>query len=442
MRRPAGVVSRAAAAPFRRWLALLALGFFLASFQAIADDQAVIKDIRTWAGPDRTRVVFDLSEVTEHSLFTLSDPQRVVIDFDSAAMDPRLAEDIDSEGVLKRIRSAPRHKTDLRVVLDLDRPVEPKSFMVKPNEKYGHRLVVDLEPKGGSPEPVKVAPRDKRQLVIAIDAGHGGEDPGAIGEHGTYEKDVTLAVAKKLADLVNKAPGMRPVLIRKGDYYVGLRERTAKARQSHADMFVSIHADSIDDPSVRGSSVYTLSQKGASTEVARLLAESENSADRIGGVSLEDKDDMVASVLVDLSRAATAESSNALASTMLDQLNTVGVVHKHRVEHAGFVVLKSLDMPSVLVELAFISNPVEERRLGSSKYQWHLARALRDGLRKYVADHMPPGMRMADARQHVVRRGETLIGIARKYSVSLSRLKDVNDIDGDQLIAGSTLRIP
>lgn len=421
---------------------LVALGL-VAAGQTAAAGQTVIKDIRTWAGPERTRVVFDLSSPTEHRLFTLSDPERVVIDFERAAMNPKLAEAVSDEGLLARVRSAPRERRDLRVVFDMRADVEPKSFLVPPNEKYGHRLVVDLEPsQERQAGPVKTAPQERRELVIAIDAGHGGEDPGAIGKRGTYEKDVVLAVARKLADLVEKEPGMRPLLIRKRDYYLGLRERTRKAREAGADIFVSVHADAIENRSVRGSSVYTLSRKGASTEVARLLAERENSADRIGGVSLDDKDDVVASVLVDLSRAATAESSNALARTILDQLNTVGVVHKHSVEHAGFVVLKSLDMPSVLVELAFISNPTEERRLRSTDYQWALARSLRDGLRDYVGEHMPPGIRLAKGREHVVRRGETLSGIAEQYSVSLSRLRDINDISGDQLIAGRTLRIP
>lgn len=424
-------------------LVTLAGLLLLAACQAAAAGQTVIKDIRTWAGPERTRVVFDLSSPTDHRLFTLSNPERVVIDFDSAAMNPKLAESVSNEGLLARMRSAPRERRDLRVVFDMRADVEPKSFLVQPNEKYGHRLVVDLEPKQARQAgPVKTAPRERRELVIAIDAGHGGEDPGAIGKRGTYEKDVVLAVARKLANLIEKEPGMRPLLIRGSDYYLGLRERTRKAREGGADIFVSIHADAIKNRTVRGSSVYTLSRKGASTEVARLLAERENSADRIGGVSLEDKDDVVASVLVDLSRAATVESSNALASTILSQLNTVGAVHKQSVEHAGFVVLKSLDMPSVLVELAFISNPTEEQRLRSSDYQWALARSLREGLRDYVGEHMPPGIQLAKGREHVVRRGETLSGIARQYSVSMSRLRDINDLNGDQLIAGSTLLIP
>jgi N-acetylmuramoyl-L-alanine amidase len=433
-----------------RWLkarrlvpALVAAAGLLVLSTAAAAGQTVIKDVRTWAGPERTRVVFDLSGPTGHSLFTLSDPQRVVIDFDAAAMNPRLVESVADTGLLVRMRSAPRDGEDLRVVVDMSAEVAPKSFLVEPNEKYGHRLVVDLEPKAGARSgPVKTAPSQRRELVVAIDAGHGGEDPGAVGMHGTVEEDVVLGVSRKLASLIEKEPGMRPLLIRDSDYYLGLRERTAKARKGGADLFVSIHADAIEDRSVRGSSVYTLSHKGASTEVARLLAERENSADRIGGVSLEGKDDVVASVLVDLSRAATIESSDALAQTVLHQLNTVGAVHKQSVEHAGFAVLKSLDMPSVLVELAFISNPVEEKRLSGSDYQWALARSLRDGLRSYAHEHMPPGFHLAEGREHVVRRGETLSGIARKYSVSLNRLRDVNDIRGDQLVAGKTLLIP
>src|SRR5690606_23177916 len=232
------------------------------------------------------------------------------------------------------------------------------------------------EEKAQPVKPVKVLPPAPGELIIAIDAGHGGEDPGAIGPRGTFEKDVVLAVAKKLAHLVEKEPGMRPLLIRDRDVYVPLRVRKETARQANADMFISLHADAVARSTVQGASVYTLSQSGASTEAARLLAERENSADLVRGISLEDKDDQVVSVLLDLSRAATAEFSISLAEKILRRLGEVGKLHKTQVEHAGFAVLKSLDMPSVLVELAFISNPAEERRLVNENYQWRLAQAI------------------------------------------------------------------
>jgi N-acetylmuramoyl-L-alanine amidase len=398
-----------------------------------------VEGIRTWAGPDHTRVVFDLSRAGEHTLFTLTNPHRVVIDLEQATLEPGLIREAEATGVVKRIRSGRREGGVLRVVLDLDRAVNPRSFVVPPNETYGHRLVVDLEKPRAANEPLKTLPVGSDDLLIAIDAGHGGEDPGAIGANGTYEKDVVLSVSRKLAELIEREPGMEPLLIRDGDYYVGLRERTAIARKARADLFVSVHADAFTDRSVRGSSVYVLSESGASSEAARLLAASENRADRIGGVSLEDKDDVVASVLVDLSRVATAEASNELAATLLDEFRAVGEVHGNRVERAGFAVLKSLDMPSVLVELAFISNPVEEQRLRDADHQWQLARALHAGIVEYADEHLrnrgAPG-------EYIVRRGDTLSGIARRHSISVDRLREVNEISGDTILVGSRLLIP
>jgi N-acetylmuramoyl-L-alanine amidase len=420
---------------------LLVLILLLSMGSAAMARQAVVEGVRTWSGPDHTRIVFDLSRPVQHRLFTLKHPNRVVVDIDAAQLKSGVVPAVDDAGVLQDIRSAPRNGNDLRVVFDLDRAVRPKSFLVKPNDTYGDRLVVDLEKPAESRSPVKTVPRSRRQLVIAVDAGHGGEDPGAIGPHGTYEKDVTLGVARKVASLIDRQPGMKAVLIRQGDYYVGLRDRTRKARKAHADIFVSIHADSIRDRSVKGSSVYILSRRGASSEMARMLAKQENSADRIGGVSLEDKDDLVASVLLDLSRAATIESSTSLAKSVLGELDGVGPVHKHRVEKAGFVVLKSLDMPSVLVELAFISNPREERKLRDDGHQWKLARAIEDGVTGYAKNHMP-GLRMASSEHYVVKRGDTLSEIARRYGVSVDRLQSINDLNGDTIVAGSRLLIP
>lgn len=405
-----------------------------------------IKGIRTWAGPDETRVVFDLSDAATHSVFTLENPGRVVIDFDDTRIDPVLAGRIEAAGLLKGLRSGVREGKNLRVVLDLAADAKAQSFLVRPSGQYGHRLVVDLKPvSSAAPAPVKsIAGSGPRPLVIAIDAGHGGDDPGAIGPRGTYEKDVVLAVAKKLAYLIDKEPGFEAQLIRSGDYYVGLRARREKARARRADMFVSIHADAVGTRRVQGASVYTLSRRGASTETARLLAERENSADLIGGVSLENKDDMVATVLLDLSRAATTESSLSLAGSILQRLDGVGKLHKTQVEQAGFAVLKSLDMPSVLVELAFISNPAEERRLKSSEYQWQLARAILAGIRDYREEHAPQSARLAAAapREHVVRSGDTLSAIASRYQVSLDTLRNANALAGDTIRVGHTLVIP
>jgi N-acetylmuramoyl-L-alanine amidase len=280
-----------------------------------------------------------------------------------------------------------------------------------------------------------------RDLVIAIDAGHGGDDTGAIGRSGTYEKDVVLSIARRLYAQVEKTPGMHPVLIRQGDYYIGLRQRIDKAREQKADLFISIHADSFRDQRVQGSSVFVLSNRGASSEMARWLAEKENASDLAGGVSLDDKDQVLAEVLLDLSQNATIEASINVAGNMLGELQRLGKTHKSTVQQAGFVVLKSPDIPSVLVETAFISNPIEERKLRDARHQEALAVAMLRGIKQYFANHPPPGTRLA-AREHVIRRGDTLGDIAQQYEVSLGTLKNFNELKSDVLYVGQTLRIP
>jgi N-acetylmuramoyl-L-alanine amidase len=412
-----------------------------------------IDNLRLWAAPDHIRLVFDTSASVEHSLFSLKTPDRLVIDIKKSKLSGKMPQVGSGNPLVSRIRSANRKGGDLRVVLDLKRPVKPKSFVLRPNRKYGNRLVVDLydakaKSIGKAARPVKVSRvvqrSAPRELVIAIDAGHGGEDPGARGKAGTREKTVVLAIARKLAALVQKEIGMRPVLIRKGDYYLGLRKRMKLARRQKADMFISIHADAFRDRRVRGSSVYTLSQRGASSEAARWLAVQENSADLIGGVKLEDKDDILASVLLDLSQSATLQASHNLASSVFRQLKKLGKTHKHKVQQAGFVVLKSPDVPSILVETAFISNPSEERKLRSSEYQQKMARAIMKGIRGYFRSNAPPGTILAERapRKHVISSGETLGRIARQYQVKVRDLRSANGLSGDQIRIGQVLRIP
>jgi len=352
--------------------------------------------------------------------------------------------------VVKGLRSGSRNKGDLRLVLDLVSPVKPKSFVLKPNDQYGHRLVIDLfnagKVKKREPKTVKAVtrPTKLRDLVIAVDAGHGGDDPGARGRKGTREKDVVLGIARKLAAKINKEPGMKAVLVRDGDYYIGLRKRIDKARKHRADLFISIHADAFRDRRVHGSSVYVLSRRGASSEMARWLAARENAADLVGGVSLDDKDDLLAEVLLDLAQTATLETSTGAASNVLSELKRLGKVHKRQVQHAGFVVLKSPDIPSMLVETAFISNPSEENRLRSRKHQQKVANAIFKGVRRYFVSNPPVGTRLAkqSPRRHVVRRGDTLSYIAQRYGVSLSSLRNRNRLKGDRLLVGNVLKIP
>ena len=421
----------------------------LALTLALPVSAARVEGVRLWAGPDQNRLVFDLDGPVDHKLFILHSPERVVLDIKNS----RLLQDLGrldlSKSFVRRVRSA-MHNGDLRVVLDMRGKVRPKSFLLKPTQQYGHRLVIDLQEPRSKPTVARrsVPPGGgkARDVVIAIDAGHGGDDPGASGRHGTREKDVVLAIAKRLERLIRAERGMRPVMIRTGDYYVSLRKRMQKAREQKADLFISIHADAFRDGRARGASVWVLSQKGASSEAGRWLAESENGADLIGGVSLDDKDELLASVLLDLSQNATIAASLDMGDLMLGELKRITRVHKPRVEQAGFVVLKSPDIPSVLVETGFISNSREERKLRDPRYQQKLAKAMLRGVKHYFASNAPPGtllaLRSAGEKQHVIRPGDTLSGIAQKYRISQKYLRTANNLTSDRLKVGQTLRIP
>lgn len=404
-----------------------------------------VNSLRTWQAPDHTRLVFDLSGPVDYKLFNLDNPSRLVVDIKNSSLKQALPVPDKNDAYLKGIRSAMRDNKDLRVVLDLQGKSTYKSFLLKPYQQYGNRLVIDLYQATPREKKIvkKLVPKADglRDLVIAIDAGHGGEDPGALGSSGTYEKEVVLAIARRLAKAIDKERGMRPVLIRDGDYYLSLRQRTVLARKHKADLFVSIHADAFDDRRVNGASVYILSRNGASDEAARWLAEKENSADLIGGVSLDDKDNMLASVLLDLSQNATIESSYNVAQQVLKALKPLGKLHKREVQQAGFAVLKAPDMPSLLIESAFISNPREERNLRSTSHQRAMSAAILKGVRAYFRDHSPPGTLYA-ARRHVITRGDTLSDIAHQYRVSLASLRNANKLRGDGVRVGQVLHIP
>lgn len=413
--------------------------------------QTSVDGMRFWAAPDHTRLVFDTSGPVEHTIFTLQNPDRLVIDITDSRLNSAIADLPSDDPYIQSIRSGVQQQTTLRVVLDLKQRVKAKSFVLQPNRQYGNRLVVDLFNAAGSEErresiTVEQIESDARDVVIAIDAGHGGEDPGAIGRYGTREKDVVLAVARDLAALLEKEPGIRPVLIRKGDYYLGLRRRIELAREAKADLFISIHADAFRDRRVKGSSVYTLSPRGASSEAARWLAERENSSDLVGGVELKDKDDVLASVLLDLSQTATLQASHEAADRVLRRLGDVSRTHKSNVQRAGFVVLKAPDVPSLLVETAFISNPEEEGNLKDPAHQQRIAHSIMEGIRDYFHANPPPGTWLArnhaPPRRHVINRGDTLTMIARQYQVSVRSLRDANDLTGDQLRVGQVLEIP
>ncbi len=407
-----------------------------------------VKNVRMWSAPDNTRLVFDLSAPVEHTVFFLKAPDRVVIDLKSSRFSGRLPH-FDYAGThIRAIRFARRNQGELRFVIDLKNAVQPKSFILKPQGDYGHRLVIDLYQ--GKKQTIRktrksyALQRDgSRNVIIAIDAGHGGDDPGALGRHGTREKDVVLAIARRLEKLIRKEPGMTPVMIRKGDYYVGLKQRVRIARKKRADLFVSIHADAFRNGKAHGSSVFVLSERGASSEVARFLARSENRSDLIGGISLDDKDDLLKMVLVDMVKNSTIEDSHDVASRVLRNLKTVNHLHKSQVERAGFRVLKAPDVPSILVETAFISNPAEARKLRSSRHQQALAKAILKGVRSYFHANPPPGTLLAQKpKKHIIARGETLSGIAARYRISIALLKRSNGLHSNTLQVGKVLRIP
>jgi N-acetylmuramoyl-L-alanine amidase len=400
-----------------RW-SLLCVALLATAAQAVE-----IRNTRIWSGPDNTRVVFDLSGIASNRLASSKSPNRVTLDIPNAHLKHGRASVMAGRGPVTRVRFSALNKKTLRVVIELSQPVLAKSFLAAPDRRNGYRLVLELataadvvraaatakpklaarapapanalKPDESTPIKIEHAPAAARDLVIAVDAGHGGEDPGATGMNGTREKTVVLAIARELERQIDAEPGMHAVLTRDGDYFVELRDRMRRARQRQADLFVSVHADSIADRSVSGSSVYILSQRGASDEAARWLAERENAADLVGGVKLENKDNVLASVLLDVSQNAALNASHTAAGNVLRQLDQVGDVRKRQVQQARFLVLKSPDIPSMLVETAYISNPVEERRLREHDSQARIAAAIQHGVKDYFYANPPSGTRVA-----------------------------------------------
>jgi N-acetylmuramoyl-L-alanine amidase len=385
-----------------------------------------IRDVRMSTGAEGTRVVLELSKPAPHTLFTLENPDRVVVDIPNATLAVAESSIPGAQGVVKQLRFGPPSNGKLRIVIDLANATVPHDYTVNPSDSYGDRLVIDLpfkaskteavaraEPEPKSPEPkslelksleprvvksARVLDGQSRDVIVVIDAGHGGEDTGAIGRSGTYEKSVTLAIARRLKDLIDEEPGMRAILTRDTDVFIPLRERVARARRQQADMFVSIHADAYRDRTMTGSSVYVLSSRRASGEAARWLADRENAADLRGGVTLDDKDGVLASVLLDLSQGASMSASSDAADKVLHELDRVGNVHHASVQAASFAVLTSPDIPSMLVETAFISNPGEESKLSNPRHQQMLAEAIKGGVRSYFYEYPPPGTRIAAIR--------------------------------------------
>lgn len=451
------------------------------------------------------RLVFNLNAVPHYRYFMLNNPSRLVVDFIDTALARGMDQPPANHALAVGVRSAVRNKTNLRVVVELNAEAEPKVAAI--NKGKGLQLQFDLKATS-SPKAVKVAKKSNtkkannkpavkspvqakkvaqkssskaskangRDIIIAIDAGHGGKDKGAQGGNGTYEKDVVLAIAKRLQSAVNRQAGMKAVMVRDGDYFVKLNKRVNIAREAKADLFVSIHADAFEDASAHGASVYTLANKGASSQLAQYLADSENAADGSAGVG----DETLASVLMDLSQNASKEASQHIGNKVLKSVDTVSHLHRKSVQKAGFVVLKS-PVPSILVETAFISNPQEEKRLKTRSYQDQMAKAVFNGIVAHFKQYAPANTKFAQLQKsgkmatkvassnksskqklakanvdtadkvvsnhsaqtkHVISSGETLSGIAQQYGVSMREIRNVNGMDDGNLKAGQVLQIP
>lgn len=449
-----------------KWLVSSLLLFITSAY-------ADVKDVRIWPEPGgKTRLVLDLTKPVEHKAFSLESPHRIVVDVQNSQILKNLSEVLLDGSPIKTIRSGRQNASDSRFVLELHSGMDFSTFALAPNELYGHRLVIDLLPRANAPQviltgtntstalppvvlsaptPVKKAEQysnTKRDVIIAIDAGHGGEDPGAVGPGRVYEKRVVLAIAKELQALLQKEPGFAPFMVRTGDYYLGLRERTQRARKANADFFVSIHADAFQYPSANGSSVFILSERGATSEAARWLADKENQSDLIGGIKLEDKEDHLAMTLLDLSMTNKRKESVGLGNHILEQMGQISKLHKSQVEEASFVVLKAPDIPALLVETGFISNPQEAKRLADSAYQKRMAQAIFNGITRYFRANPPQDSLLAAqkntnvTRMYTVRKGDTLSGIAVSQGVDVQKLRKANALKRDQLVVGQNLLIP
>lgn len=440
-------------------LMLCCIGSLSSILVSTVAQAAIVESVRTYRAPDYTRLVLDLSEQVEHQVFSLDEPNRLVIDLADATLSANFSDLNLNETPIANIRTATRNDTDTRVVLDLHTAIQARSFLLEENDQYGNRLVIDLYDNGVSTnsEPVVTASADdiasgKRDIIVAISAGHGGDDPGAIGVDRIQEKRVVLAIAQQIESILKQTPGYKPIMVRDGDYYVDLRGRTNIAHQNNADFFIAIHADAFYLSSAQGATVYALSQRGATSEQARRLAEKENGADLIGGVgsvSLADKDEVLASVLLDLSMTASIASSLEAGDKIISSLSNVARMRRTNVEQAAFVVLKQADIPSLLIESGYVTNPTDARNLNSSAYQQRFAAAIVSGITSYFYETPPRGTLIAwhknnggSPSSYVVSRGDNLSEIAERFNVSLAALKAANNISGSVIQLGQELVIP
>ena len=410
-----------------------------------------VENVRIWSENSKTRVVLDLSHPVQHNIFTLRGPDRLVIDLKDSRLAKSLATMPQGAGAVRSIRSAVRANGQLRVVLDLNTPVRSRTFTAGPNATYGDRLVIDLEREGAlsTVKRASEAYRPGRDIVIAIDAGHGGKDPGTSGRH-SKEKDIVLAISKTLADKINAEPGMRALLIRDRDVFVEHKKRVAIAQDRDADLFVSIHADGFRDRSAAGASVFALNLDRANREAKAALSKRDKAPVKVGDVLLNDKDPVLASVLYDLSQSAAMSASMDVGNHVSRELGRVTKMHSSKVREKSLAVLTSAEIPSILVESGFLTNPTEEKRLRDNAYRSRLANAILAGVRSYFYTNPPPDTQIAmDLRReptrqvrHVVARGDTVSQIAERYNVSTAAIRRANKLSNDRIRIGQTLSIP
>jgi N-acetylmuramoyl-L-alanine amidase len=426
MSEPTEICSKPVVAKVRRTVLKAGGTLLISLFSPLPAMAAQILAVRVWPADDYTRVTLENDANLKTTHFIIKNPERLVVDVEGIDLSPTLkslvAKIQSNDPYIKQVRVGQNRPNVVRLVFDLKEEVNPQVFTLAPVGEYQHRLVFDLYPVN-PPDPIAAliekgqwstdtppanipppvaetqppyagpksdrAPQVSRMLTIALDPGHGGEDPGAIGRGGSYEKNIVLAIAKRLKAKLEQHPNMRVMLTRDGDYFVPLNVRVQKARKVQADLFVSIHADAFVKPTANGSSVFALSEKGATSTAARWLANKENAADLIGGTNIKNHDKQLASVLLDLSTTAQINDSLRLGKAVLNEIGGINRLHKGAVEQAGFAVLKAPDIPSILIETAFISNPEEEARLNDDAYQDRMADAVSQGIRKYFAKNPP-----------------------------------------------------
>lgn len=427
------------------WKLLIVISMLCLAQSVSARD--TIDGIRIWPAPENTRVVLDISATPDYSYFSLSSPQRLVIDLKNIKNAASLQNLAKKDKRIKRVRtSKPKNLKSVRLVFELEKEFNLNVFTLAPAGPYGHRLVVDLHDK----ETIiaKQKPKSKkRDIIIAVDAGHGGEDPGSIGFKGTYEKRVTLTIAKQLAAMINREKGMKAVMIRTGDYFVNLKKRTQIARQKEADFLVSIHADAYKTPQPSGGSVWVVSSGRAESELSKWLRNREKNSEMLGGggalIKSTDDDDL-ATLFADLTKEKSLEISLKMANGVISEMKRVTKMHKKKPQHASLAVLKASDIPSILVETGFISNRKEEQNLINKNHQKKLASAIFNGIKSYYYRFPPDDSLIASMslKRHTISRGESLSLVAQRYNVSVAALKSVNNLRSDVVRIGQEIKIP